>query len=86
MRKRAVIVVAEDSTVITRVKRRETREGWSPLAYDRSKFLAAYSKWPPAALYEAWREELRLREIPFIEVDSETHTLLEPPAGEPGER
>ena len=84
--KRAVIVLAEDATVLERVRGRSTRERWNEQPYHRSKFLAAYSKWPPSALYEAWRAELASAQIPYFEVDSESHAVLSRPENEAGRR
>ena len=76
VRKRAVIVIADDSKLLERVAARATRERWSELPYDRSKFTDAYSRWPPSVLYEAWRSELKSAGIPYHEVDSESHAVL----------
>ena len=76
VKKRAVIVFADDSKVLERVEARATRERWSGLPYDKGKFLDAYSRWPPSVLYEAWRAELASAQIPYLEIDSESHAVL----------
>ena len=73
--KRAAIVHADDETVLGRVRDRRTREPWSELPYDGSKFDSAYAKWPPSTLYAAWRKELTRVGIPATEVDSLTHAI-----------
>jgi hypothetical protein len=76
VKKRAVIVVADDATLLDRVEARTTREKWSDSPYQRAKFLDFYAKCPPSALYAAWRAELTDRGIPFVEIDSESHAVL----------
>lgn len=84
--KRAIVLVADAETLVSRVRQRTTREKWSDQPYPREKFLDAFESTEPAALYEAWRAELSASGIPFVEVDATTHEVLGRWPDEPSSR
>ena len=66
--KRAVIVVADRATLVARVKARVDPETGDPNAYGVAKWVRLYNTISVDAVYRAWRDELKRRGIPYVEV------------------
>lgn len=77
--KRAIILVVDRDTIISRVRERRTREAWNQQPYRGKRWLDLFARVDPDAIYAAWRAELERRRIPYIELDATRRDF--PPLG-----
>jgi hypothetical protein len=72
--RQAIVLVASRDTLIGRARRRAHNE-MDGKPYQHEKWLNLLERVDLDALYRTWREELRTRDIPFVELDAESADL-----------